>query len=82
MLQGLVALDTILAAILWIASNCFFDSDDQLSHIESLYSSNGQTHEIYIFSSDYLLTLNFRTLKRLILIQAFTDLLSKCMYIK
>ena len=29
MLQSLVAPDTILAASVWIASNCFFDSDEQ-----------------------------------------------------
>ena len=49
MLQSMAVPDTILAATVWIASNCFFDSDDQLSHTESLYSSNVQTTEIYFF---------------------------------
>ena len=63
---------------MWIASICFFDSDEQLSHTESLYSSNGRTNEIYIFSCDFLLTLNLRTLKRLSLVQALTDILFTC----
>ena len=41
MLQSLVAPEKILADSVWIASICFFDSDEQLSHTESLYSSNG-----------------------------------------
>ena len=55
-----------------------FESDEQLSHTETLYSSSGRTNEMYIFSSDFLLTLYFRTLKRLSLIQAFTDILFTC----
>ena len=78
MLQSLVAPDTILAASVRIAPNCFFDSDEQLSHTDPLYSSNGQTNEMFHFSSDFLLTLNLRTLKRLSPIQAFTDTLFTC----
>ena len=54
MLQSLVAPETILVDSVWIASNCFIDSDEQLSHIESLYSSNGRMNEICNFSSDFL----------------------------
>ena len=75
MLQSLAAPETILADSVWIASNCFFDSDVQLSRTESLYSSNGRMNEIYNFSSGFLLTLNFRALKRLSLVQAFRDIL-------
>ena len=32
-----VSSDTILAASVWIASDCFFYSDQQLTHTESLY---------------------------------------------
>ena len=49
MLQSFVAPETIVADSVWIASNYFFDSDEQLSHTESLYSSNGRMNEIYIF---------------------------------
>ena len=62
MLQSLVAPEAILAASVWIASNCFFDSDNQLPHTESLYSSNGRTNEMHDFSSDFLLTLNLKRL--------------------
>ena len=80
MLQSFVAPETILADSVWISSNCFFDSDEQLSHTESLYSSNGRMNEMYNFSSDYLLTLNFRALKRLTLVQAFRDILLTCSF--
>ena len=76
MLQSFVAPETNLADIVWIASNCFFESDEQLSHtIQSLYSSNGRMNEMYNFSSDFLLTLNLRALKRLSLVQAFRGVL-------
>ena len=78
MLQSFVAPETILADSVWIASNCVFDSDEQLSHTESLYSSNGRMNEMYNFSSDFLLTLNLRALKRLTLVQAFRDILLTC----
>ena len=80
MLQSFVAPETILADSVWIASNCFFDSDEQLSHTESLYSSNDRMNEIYNFSSDFLLTLNLRVLKRLSLVQAFRDILLTCSF--
>ena len=80
MLQSFVAPETILADSVWIAINCFFDSDEQLSHTESLYSSNGRMNEMYNFSSDYLLTLNLRVLKRLSLVQAFRDILLTCSF--
>ena len=35
-------------------------------------------NELYIFSSDFLLGLNFRTLKRLSLVHALTDILFTC----
>ena len=47
MLQSLVAPGTILAASVWIASNCFFASDNELSHTESLYSNNGRMNEMH-----------------------------------
>ena len=80
MLQSFVAPETILADSAWIASNCFFDSDEQLSYTEWLYSSNGRMNEMYNFSSDFLLTLNLRALKRLTLVQAFTVLLLTCSF--
>ena len=58
----------------------FLDSDEQLSHTESLYSSNGRMNEMYNFSSDFLLTLNLRALKRLTLVQAFRDVLLTCSF--
>ena len=42
MLQSFVAPTIILAASVWIAPNCFFESGEQLSHTESLYSSRGR----------------------------------------
>ena len=80
MLHSLVVPETILADSVRIASNCFFHSDEQLSNTESLYSSNGRMNEIYNFSSDYLLTLNLRALKRLSLVQAFRDILLTCSF--
>ena len=80
MLQSFVAPETILADSVWIASNCFFDSDEQLSHTESLYISNGRMNELYNFSSDFLLTINLRALKRLTLVQAFRDILLTCSF--
>ena len=80
MLQSLVAPETILADSVWIASSCFFDADEQLYHKESIYSSNGRLIEIYNFSSAFLLTLNFRALKRLSLVQAFRDILLTCSF--
>ena len=65
MLQSLVAPATILAASGVIASNCSFDSNKQLSHTESLYSSNVRMNEMYNFSNDFLLTLILRILRRL-----------------
>ena len=41
MLQSFVAPVIILAASVWIDSNCFFESEEQLSHTESLYLSRG-----------------------------------------
>ena len=78
MLQSLVAPKTILAASGMIASNCSFDSNKQFSHTESLYSSNGRMNEMYNFFSDFLLTLNLRTLGRFSLVQAFRDILLTC----
>ena len=49
MLQSLVEPETILAASGMIASNCAFDSDKQLSHTESVYSSNVRMNEMYNF---------------------------------
>ena len=40
--QSFVAPTIILAASVWIASNCFFEPVEQLSHTESLYSSRGR----------------------------------------
>ena len=57
---------------------CFFDSDEQLSHTETLYSSNGRMNGIYNFASDFLLTLNIRALKRSSLVQAFRDIFLTC----
>ena len=54
--RSFVAPETILANSEWIASSCFFDSDEQLSHTESLYSSNGRMNEMYFFFSDFLRT--------------------------
>ena len=76
----LLPLRQFLRDSVWIASNCFFDSDEQLSHTESLYSSNGRMNEMYNFSSDFLLTLNLRALKRLTLVQAFRDILLTCSF--
>ena len=78
MLQSFVTPETSFADSVWIASNCLFDSDEQLSHAESLYSSNGRMNEMYNFSSDFLLTLNLRALKRLTLVQAFRDIFIPC----
>ena len=80
MLQSFVAPETILVDSVRIASNCVFDSNEQLSHTESIYSSNGQMNEMYNFSSDFLLTLNLRALKRLSLVQAFRDILLTCSF--
>ena len=55
-----VAPTIILAATVWIASKCFFESEEQLFHTESLYSSCGY---MYFFSGGFLLTLNLRTLR-------------------
>ena len=41
-LQSFVAPMIILAASVWIASNRFFESGEQLSHTESLYSGRGR----------------------------------------
>ena len=49
-----------------------------MSHTLALYSSNGRTNEMYNFSSNLLFTLNLRTLKKLSLVQAFTDILFTC----
>ena len=70
----------ILAAFGMIASNCSFDSNKQLSHTESVYSSNSRMNEMYNFSSDFLLTLNLRTLRILSLVQAFRDILLTCQF--
>ena len=79
MLQSLVAPMTILAASGMIASNCDFDSNKPLSHTESVYSSNVRMNEMYNnFPSDFLLTLNLRTLRRLSLVKAFRDILLTC----
>ena len=75
MLQSFVAPVIILAASVWIDSYCFFESEEQLSHTESLYSSRGGMYVMYIFSSDFLLTLNLRALRRLSLVQALSDIL-------
>ena len=40
MLRGLVAPETIPAAFVWFVSNCFFNSDEYLSYIKLLSSSN------------------------------------------
>ena len=80
MLQSFVAPETTLADSVWIASNCCFDSDEQLSHTESLYSSNGRMNKMYKFSSDFLLSLNLRAFKRLSLVQAFRDILLTCSF--
>ena len=80
MLQSLVVPQTTLADSVWIASNGSFDSDEQLSHTESPYSSNGRMNEIYNFSSDFLLTLNLRALKRLSIVQAFRDIFLTCSF--
>ena len=59
-LQSLVAPKTIFAASVWIASNCFFDSDEQLSHTETLYTCtiNGRMNEIchgiLLFSMEFV----------------------------
>ena len=53
----------------------FFESEEQLSHTESLYSSRGCMYDVYNFSSDFLLTLNLRALGRLSLAQALSDIL-------
>ena len=74
MLQSFVAPVIILAASVWIHSNCFFESEEQLSHTESLYSRRGRMYDMYIFSSDFLLILNLRALRRLILVQALSDI--------
>ena len=75
MLQRFVAPVIILAVSVWIDFNCFFESEEQLSHTESLYSSRGHMYDMYIFSSDFLLTLNLRALRRLSLVQALSDIL-------
>ena len=74
MLRSLVAPEASLVDFVWNALNFFFDSDEQLSHTKSLYSSNGRMNELYSFSSYFLLTLNLRALKRLSLVQAFRDI--------
>ena len=58
MLQSLVAPVMVLTASMWIVSNCFLASVEELSQTESLYSRRGLINDMYIFSSDFLLTLN------------------------
>ena len=73
-LHSLVALVIIRAASIWITSSCLLVSVGQLSHTESQYSSRGSTYALYIFSSDFLLTLNLRARRRFNLVQAFTEM--------
>ena len=40
-------------ASIWNDSSYFLDSVEQLSHTESLYSSEGRTYEIHIFCLKY-----------------------------
>ena len=65
MLHSFVAPAIILAASVWIDSNRFFESEEQLSNTVSLYSIRGRMYDIYIFSSNFLLTLNLRALLRI-----------------
>ena len=78
MLQSFVASVIILAASWCIRSNCFLDSFVQLSHTESLYSSNGRINAMYIFSSAFLFILNLRALIRLNLVHAVAVILLIC----
>ena len=58
MLQSFVAPVTILAASLWMDSNCILQSFEQSSYTESLHSDKGRTCAVYDFSRASLLILN------------------------
>ena len=68
MLHNLVM---IRAASMCTALSCFLESTDALSHTESQYSNSGRTKDMYIYSNDLRLTLNFRARSKLSLVQAF-----------
>ena len=69
MLHNLEALVMIRAASMCTAC-CFLESTDTLSHTESQYSNSGRTKDMYIYSNDLRLALNFRALSKLSLAQA------------
>ena len=73
MLHNCVALVTIRAASTWTASSSFFDSREQLSQTTLLYSKRGRIHVKYIFSKDFLETLNLRAFNKLSLDQNFSE---------
>ena len=77
-LQSLVQPEIILADSVWITSNYFLESDEQLFHTESLSKAITLVEYIWdiYFFNDYLLTINIRTLKRLSLVQAFLEIQS------
>ena len=78
MLHSLVAPVIIFAASMLIASSCFFDSVVALSQTESQYSNEGRTKDMYIFSKDFLLTLNLSVRSRFSRAQAFVVIVCIC----
>ena len=50
-------------------------SVEELSHTESQYSRRGRINDMYICSSDFLLTLNFRARMRFNLVHACSHIL-------
>ena len=65
MLHNLVDPVMIRAASVCTESSCFLVSTDVLSHTVSQYSKCGGTKDMYIFSNDLRLTLNFRARSKL-----------------
>ena len=78
MLHNFVAHVSIRAASTWTASSSFFDSREQLSQTTSLYSKRGRIYAKYIFSKDFLETLNLRALNRFSLDQDFSEIDLTC----
>ena len=74
MLHSFVAPVPIRATSTRAASKSFFDSEEQLSQTVSLYSKRGRIYAKYIFSKDFLETLNLRAFNKFSLDQDFSDI--------